>query len=208
MTTQLPSPAGRSGRLARPAAAVAAIVAAMSLAACSGGSDAASTPSATPAAATSATSAANPQVVTLLKQGITQAQNRQFDAAKTTFTNVLAIDPTNKYANYNLGLIAQTANDTKGAIAYYDKAIGADANFTPALYNKAIAVEATKPDEAISMYENIVKINPKASTAFYRLSMAYARKGESQKASDARAKALALDPSLAKQSPTPSATSS
>lgn len=205
MTTQLPSPAGRSGRLTRPATAVAAIMAAMSLAACSGGSDAATSPSATPAAATSA---ANPQVVTLLKQGITQAQNRQFDAAKTTFTNVLAIDPTNKYANYNLGLIAQTANDTKGAIAYYDKAIGADANFTPALYNKAIAVEATKPDEVISMYENIVKINPKASTAFYRLSMAYARKGESQKASDARAKALAIDPSLATQSPTPSATSS
>lgn len=177
----------------------AAGLAVLALAACSTGSDQAAQGGASASPSANASATTNSQVVTLLKQGITQAQGQQFDAAKTTFNNVLAVDPTNKYAHYNLGLIAQTQNDASGAVAAYDKAIAADAKFTPALYNKAIAVEATKPDDAIGIYENIVKINPKASTAYYRLYLAYAKKGDAQKANAAKAKAVELDPTLANQ---------
>ena len=119
----------------------------------------------------------------------------------------MLLDPTNKYAFYNLALIAQTKSDTATALANYDKALASDAAYTPAMYNKAILLEASKNDEAIAIYEKIVQINPQASTAWFRLGMAYDRKGDKAKAQAARAEAIKLDPTLAQvptSSPKPS----
>jgi tetratricopeptide (TPR) repeat protein len=150
-----------------------------------------------------ATSKANPAassaaVSTLLKQGLSQAQANQLGQAGTTFKNVLLLDPKNVYALYNLGVIDQTQNNTAAAIAYYNKALSSDSTYTPAMYNKAIILEATDLDAALALYKQIVAINPKASTAYLRMAFVYAKQGQDAKADQARAKAIALDASLSK----------
>ena len=109
-------------------------------------------------AATTSNSAA---VSTLLKQGLSQAQAKQLAQAGTTFKNVLLLDPKNVYALYNLGVIDQTQNNTAGAITYYNKALSSDGTYTPAMYNKAIILEATNLDAALALYKQIVAINPR-----------------------------------------------
>jgi tetratricopeptide (TPR) repeat protein len=137
-------------------------------------------------------------VSTLLKQGLSQASAKQLSQAETTFKNVLLLDPKNVYALYNLGVIDQTQNNTAGAIVYYNKALNANNTYTPAMYNKAIILEATDLDAALALYKKIVAINPKASTAYLRMAFVYAKQGQDAKADQARAKAIALDASLSK----------
>ncbi len=113
-----------------------------------GSSKPTASPTSTTAAATGKSAGANANnssaaVSTLLKQGLSQAQGRQLGQAETTFKNVLLLDPKNVYALYNLGVIDQTDNNNAGAINYYDAALSSDGTYTPAMYNKAIILEAT-----------------------------------------------------------------
>ena len=170
-------------------------------ASCGSSNHTASPPSTTASAAGSGAAVATSNsaaVSTLLKQGLSQAQARQLGQAETTFKNVLLLDPKNIYALYNLGVIDQTDNNNAGALDYYDKAISADSSYTPAMYNKAIILEATNLDAALALYKQIVAINPKASTAYLRMAFVYAKQGQAIKANEARAKAVALNASLSK----------
>jgi tetratricopeptide (TPR) repeat protein len=187
-------------------AVVLAIIIAASLGGCSSSSKKSSSPSTTAitGGGSAASNAAAIQV--LLKQGINQAQAKMYDQAVTTFNNVLALDPTNVYALYNLGVINQTQNNTTAALDYYSRAIAVDGTYTSAMYNKAIILESSDLNEALSLYKQIVAINPKASTAWLRMAFVYAEQGQPALAQAARAKAIALDPSLAKY-PLPAACS-
>ncbi len=118
--------------------------------------------------------------------------------AATTFKDVLLLDPANVYALYNLGVIEQMKNDTTGALSYYNRALDADNTYTPAMYNKAVILEATDLDAALALYKEIVAINPNASTAYLRMAFVYAKQGQGTKADQARAKAIALDANLSR----------
>lgn len=184
----------------RPLAALGALVV-LAGAGCGAANHSASPPSTTTTVARSSQASATSNsaaVSTLLKQGLSQAQAKQLGQAGTTFKNVLLLDPKNVYALYNLGVIDQTENNTAGAITYYNKALGSDGTYTPAMYNKAIILEATNLDAALALYKQIVAINPKASTAYLRMAFVYAKQGQDAKADQARAKAIALDASLSK----------
>lgn len=152
----------------------------------------------------SATSADQPannevtRVAALLRVGIQQARQQHWSAASTTFQDVLAIDPKNVYAFYNLGVIAQTNKSDSSAINYYDQALAANAKYTPAMYNKAILLESSQPNQAISLYNKIISINPQASTAYLRLALLDAKMGNMSQAKAADQKAVAIDPSLGK----------
>jgi tetratricopeptide (TPR) repeat protein len=135
---------------------------------------------------------------TLIETGIAQATAKQYQQAETTFRDVLVLSPGNKFAWYNLGLIAQVQNRASEAIADYSKAIASDPTYTPAMYNMAILMEATNLHAALALYQRTTRINPKAATAFLRESFVYARLGDKASAAQARARAVALDPSLAR----------
>jgi tetratricopeptide (TPR) repeat protein len=137
-------------------------------------------------------------VQALLHKGIAQAQAKQLDQAITTFDDVLLLSPKNVLALYNLGVVDQTENKTSEALAFYNRALASDGTYTPAMYNKAIILEATDLDGALALYKQIVAINPRASTAFLRMAFVYAKQGQTTQAEAARSKAIALDPSLAK----------
>jgi tetratricopeptide (TPR) repeat protein len=118
--------------------------------------------------------------------------------ATTTFKDVLLLSPRNIYALYNLGVVDQTQGNLAAALYYYNQALSADGTYTPAMYNKAILLGATDPDAALALYEEIVALNPKASTAYLQMAIIYAKQGQQLKAAKARTKAIALDGNLSK----------
>lgn len=191
------SAAFRRGHPPIPGPATWAVVAALALTGCGSGSDHTSS-------ATSSVSSRQARVASasaLITTGIAEADAKKYQQAQTTFNDVLVLDPTNKYAWFNLGLIAQVQKQPSAAVANYSKAVSADPKYTPAMYNKAILLEATDLHGALSLYRRITSINPKAATAYLRESFVYDRLGDKPRADQARARAIALDKSLAKVAP-------
>ncbi|MFJ2085692.1 tetratricopeptide repeat protein [Micromonospora chokoriensis] len=132
----------------------------------------------------------------LLKLGVEQGQAGNFDAAKATFEKVVAAEADNKFAWFNLGYIAQSRNQADEAVGNYDKALAADANYRPALYNKAIALETKAPTTSMEIYRKVVSIDDKSSTAYLRLGLLLSQSGDDAAARDAFKAAIRLDKDL------------
>jgi tetratricopeptide (TPR) repeat protein len=175
-------------------AVVLAIVATGAVA-CSSSSHTITSPSAKGAAASSADGG---QVASLLQSGLTQAEHKKWSAATNSFQKVLAITPTNFYADYDLGWIAQSRGNSIEALSYYKKCLAANAAYTPAMYNEAILLEPSDPRQAIGVYQKIVGINPHASTAYLRLALVQAEQGDITDANANDAKAVSIDHALSK----------
>ena len=133
-----------------------------------------------------------------MKKGLQQLAAGKDAAAKATFENVLTIDPENLFGWYNLGLIAQRAGDDEKAIANYDKALAIQADYVPALYNKAIQVETRDLDEAIQLYRQVISIDDQSAAAHMRLGFALVHQGETDEGQGFLAKGIVLDPAMAK----------
>ncbi len=106
-----------------------------------------------------------------------QAKRKNWPAATTSFKKALAINSSYFYADYDLGWIAQSKGDSSEALSYYKKCLATNAVYTPAMYNEAILLETSDPQQAIGVYQKIVRINPKASTAYLRLALVQAEPG-------------------------------
>jgi tetratricopeptide (TPR) repeat protein len=188
-------------QLGRRAGVAWMIVAGLAVAGCgSGTTDLVSSQS---SSATASQSTAN-SAAALINTGIAQANAKQYREAETTFRDVLVVSPANKFAWYNLGLLAQVQNKSSAALADYAKALTIDPRYTPAMYNTAILTEVKNLRSALALYQHIISIDPKAATAFLRESFVYERLGDKTRAKQARDRAVALDTSLATvTSPTP-----
>lgn len=145
------------------------------------------------------------RVAALLQVGIQRANQKDWAGATTTFQDVLAINPGNVYALYNLGVIDQTVGNSPEAIGYYKMAIRVSPKYTPAMYNMAILLEKPDPQRALALYQQIVSINPQASTAYLRMAFVQAELGDHSAAQVSYAKAIAIQPNLGKY-PLPSNT--
>jgi tetratricopeptide (TPR) repeat protein len=132
----------------------------------------------------------------LLSEGIRQGDAGDFDTANSNFRRVLTLDKNNKFAWYNLGVIAGMEDNSAEAIRDYDSALALDPTFTPAMYNKAILIEGSNPDTAIDLYQKIITINTSASTTYLRLGLLLAKKGDHAGALDNLRSAIAIDPTL------------
>ncbi|MFJ8072810.1 tetratricopeptide repeat protein [Streptomyces sp. NPDC096176] len=132
----------------------------------------------------------------LVQAGLMQSQYRDFSGAARSFRRALELDPENKVAWYNLGVIAQRDGRTADARAAYDKALKIDPTFASALFNEAVLLESSDPDRAVTLLKRAVAANPKASTAYLRLGRALAKKGQDDDAQDAFRRAVAIDPKL------------
>ncbi|WP_406407826.1 tetratricopeptide repeat protein [Streptomyces sp. NBC_01643] len=140
---------------------------------------------------------------TLLSAGLMQSQYQDFSGAATTFKRVVALDPHNKIAWYNLGVIAQRDGKKADARAAYDKALKIDPSFDSALFNEALLLKSSEPDRAISLLKRVVSHNSKASTAYLHLGQVLAKKGRDDEAQDAFGRAVAVDPKLLSLVPEP-----
>jgi Tfp pilus assembly protein PilF len=143
----------------------------------------------------SATHAAS-EAQALVQAGLVQSQYQDFSGAARTFRRALELDPDNKLAWYNLGVIAQRDGRTADAREAYDKALKIDPTYASALFNEAVLVESSDPDQAVALLKRAVAADPKASTAYLRLGRALAKKGRDDEAEDAFRRAVAIDPEL------------
>jgi tetratricopeptide (TPR) repeat protein len=181
-------------------AAVLAIVATAAVACSSPSHPTAATTTTSPSGKAAPASLTNGsgQVTSLLQTGLTQANKKNWSAATTTFQKVLAINPTNVYADYDLGWIAQSRGNSNEAISYYTKCLAVNAAYTPAMYNEAILLEGSHPQQAIAMYQKIVSVDSKASSAYLRMALVQAEQGDTAAAKANDAKAVSIDPALSK----------
>ncbi|MDQ1049074.1 tetratricopeptide repeat protein [Streptomyces sp. V4I2] len=137
-----------------------------------------------------------PKTEELLQAGIRQGEDKDISGATSSFRRALDLDPANKLAWYNLGVIAQDDHRTADARAAYDNALKIDPDFESALYNKAILLESSDPDQAIALLKRIVDADSRAATAYLHLGQALAKKGRDGEAEDAFGFAVRADPSL------------
>ncbi|MGW7469870.1 tetratricopeptide repeat protein [Streptomyces xantholiticus] len=132
----------------------------------------------------------------LVHAGLMQSQYQDFSGAERTFRRVLELDPENKLAWFNLGVIAQRDGRTADAREAYDKALKIDPKFASALFNEAVLLESSDPDRALTLLKRAVAANPKASTAHLRLGRALSKQGRDDEAEDAFRRAVETDPKL------------
>ena len=174
----------------RPALSALALLTALVLAGCSDDPADNASPS---AGSGSASSSAD----TLVQTGLQQLQAGETATARTTFQNVLELDPENAYAHYNLGLIAQEAGKDALAVEHYDAALKTAADFGSALYNKGILLETSDLEGAVDLYRQAVEADPELAAAHMRLGFALLHLGETEEAEEALSTGVELDPSMA-----------
>jgi tetratricopeptide (TPR) repeat protein len=138
---------------------------------------------------------------TLLAAGIKAQQQGNVDAARQLFEQVLAKQPNNFYAHYNLGVIDQGAKDNAGALREYGAALTINPTYVPALFNEATIFAVTDPELAITTYRKVVSLQPKSPTAYLNLGLLEAAHGEQEQGIKDLNTALHQDPTLGSQIP-------
>ncbi|MGW4566819.1 tetratricopeptide repeat protein [Streptomyces sp. NPDC004561] len=138
---------------------------------------------------------------TLLQMGILQEKYHDPKAAAQTYLRVLELEPQNKYAWYDLGVLSQEVGHTADARAAYDRALKTDPVFPPALYNEALLLESREPDRAAALLQRAIAVNPQAGTAHLHLARIWAQRHLGHKAADEYRRTVAVDPSLRSQVP-------
>jgi tetratricopeptide (TPR) repeat protein len=136
-----------------------------------------------------------------LLEGLRQDQNQDYKGAARSYRRVLKLDPQNKFAWYDLGVIAQRDGRTHDAVTAYDKALKADPSFPQALYNKALLLKPSDPDQSVRLLRRAIAANPQASTAHLQIAGILAQKNRVGEATDEYRRAVAIDPSLLSQVP-------
>lgn len=147
--------------------------------------------------ADSSAAAEGSAVDTLIQTGLEQVAAGDDATARTTFANVLRLDPGNVYGHYNLGLIEQNAGRDAQAIEEYDAALATDPAFTSALYNRAILTEPSDLEEAVELYRRAVDADSEFAAAHMRLGFALVHLGETVEGEGHLGTGISLDPSMA-----------
>lgn len=124
-------------------------------------------------------------------------EGRLADAAEL-YREVLLEEPGNKFAHYNLGLLAQNEGRLADAEASYRIALQTDPQYVPALFNLAIIrYDAGDYREAVDLYRLVLSVQPDNAPAHLNLGYALIAFGQEAAGRAEIAEAGALDPSLA-----------
>ncbi|MFF9123533.1 tetratricopeptide repeat protein [Streptomyces sp. NPDC014889] len=136
------------------------------------------------------------EAATLLQAGSLQVQYRDYGGATQTFRRVLELDPHNKVAWYDLGVVAQQEGRAGDARKAYDEALKIDPKYASALYNKAVLLKPSDPGQAVGLLRRAIAATPRAATAHLQLGLILAQKDRDDEAEEEFGRAVAVDPSL------------
>ena len=138
----------------------------------------------------------------ILNQALTAHAAGKLDRAVDLYEQVLVLDPQNRFAYYNLGLIDQTRGDDAAAADQYEQAIAVAPDFTPAIFNLAIIrAKQGATDEAIGLYRDVIAIDDTDARAHLNLGFLLIASGERKEGQRELDRAVELDPSLASRIP-------
>jgi len=133
----------------------------------------------------------------LLQEGLDAHAQGDLEAAKDLYLEVIRLDPQNKFAYYNLGVIEHGRGNLVEAAARYRVAISIDPRFVAALFNLAVArTELGRANEAIALYERIIELEPENAPAHLNLGFVLIDEGQKRRGRAELEEALRLDPSL------------
>jgi tetratricopeptide (TPR) repeat protein len=116
--------------------------------------------------------------------------------AAQLYQQVITAQPNNAYAHYDLGVVDQATSNPVGALAAYGAALTINPKYVPALYNEATIYTTTDPVLAISLYRQIIVIQPIASTAYLNLGFLEIKHGEAKQGVHDLAVAVQQDSAL------------
>lgn len=131
-------------------------------------------------------------------QAQTQGKNQE---AIGDYNKVLAHDPKNKYAYYNLGLIDQLAGRNDSAEKNYRNALQIDPEFVSPLFNLAIIRTTPSPAEAEALYRHVIAIQPNNAAAHLNLGFVLRTEGHKPEGDAELREAISIDPALASRAP-------
>lgn len=154
-----------------------------------------------PKVTTNSTSPATDAAAGLVEQGLAAQGAGRLDEARGLYQKAIDQDPTNKLAYYNLGVIYQQLNAVNDARAAYRHALQIDAKYQPALFNLAVLETPVNRTEAVSLYQQILAINPNDANVHLNLGLLLKQMGRNSEGDAELAKALQLDPGLASRIP-------
>jgi len=117
-------------------------------------------------------------------------------AAAQKYEETLTIDPTNKFAHYNLALIDEARSNYGLAEEKYRQALDADPAYEPALFNLAILVTTRDPEEAVSLYERAVEADRTDASAWMNLGLLQRAAGDAAAGNKSVTTAIELNPEL------------
>lgn len=137
-----------------------------------------------------------------LSRGLQAHTAGKLDEATAAYFETLMKDPTNKFAFFNLGEIAQRQKRPVAAEAYYRLALDQDPKMTTALYNLAILrSDSGANQEAADLYRRVIAVEPNNAAAHFNLGFALRLLGQNAEAQQEFAIAQRLDPKLVAPSP-------
>lgn len=171
---------------ARKATSLLAVGLVLSLAACGGGGGHAK-PKETPAE----------KAAKLIQDGSQLAAKNNVAAAMKDFSKAAKVDPSDAVAYYDLGVGYTDEQKDAAAQIAFNKAIAFDSKYTSAMYDLAILDTTKQPQEAVALYERILKIKPNGPDVLYNLGLLLDTLGHKTAGNADIAKAEQIDPSLA-----------
>jgi Tfp pilus assembly protein PilF len=143
----------------------------------------------------------------ILQQGLEAQAAGDLATAEDAYLRVIQLDPQNKFAYYNLGVIEQSRGELPAAESHYRTTLGLDPDFVPALFNLAILrTEASFADEAATLYEHLIDVTPietassedikLVAAAHLNLGFVLIEQGHERRGQKELDEAVRLDPSL------------
>ncbi len=136
------------------------------------------------------------------EEGVSYYNQKNYDAAISSFEKVIMITPTNTkakeyiaYSWYGKGVDFNKQGKYSEAIICYDKAIETDPNYASAWNDKGVALKNQgKYSEAIICYDKAIEINPKYKQAWNNKGIVFFNLGNYSEAIICYDKAIAIDP--------------
>jgi len=138
---------------------------------------------------------------TLVQRALAALGHGQPDEARADFESVLAIDPADTDASFDLGVLDQRQHRGAAAAAAYEQALFLDPRFTPALFNLAVLDTPASPGVAINLYRRILRIKPADVDTEFNLGLLLVKSGQRTEGEQLLNGAVRSDPSLAARLP-------
>ena len=106
----------------------------------------------------------------------------EFGKARTQFLALTASEPSNDALYYYIGLCDLRLNDAAEAEMFLVKAVEMDeGNYWYKTNLADLYISTNRVDKAVSIYEDLLKTNPKKTDLYYSLVNLYARQNEIEK---------------------------
>ena len=137
----------------------------------------------------------------LVNEGLSLQREGKLTEARDAYRRALRTDPKNKFALYDLGVLAQDAGQVNMAVGNFENALRIDPDFVPALVALAVLEAATEPQEAIKLYQRAVKLEPNQATPHFNLGLLLRSMGQAANGDAEVAVALRIEPALVSKLP-------